>query len=247
MDAGRRALDVALLVVGLVAIWQVVYLALGGVAIASPAETAAHALDLLGRPRFQPHIWESLRAFAMALAISSAGGIAIGVWLGGHRTSGEVAEPILVALYSLPKVTLYPLILLVFGLGLPAKVTFGAIHGIIPVTIFTLNAVRYIKPVHVKAARSMNLSALQCASMVLVPAALPEVVTGLRVGFSLTLLGVLIGEMFASKRGLGFVIVNAIDLDDTKTMMAVTLILAAFAALANAGLLALDRRLHRLV
>jgi NitT/TauT family transport system permease protein len=110
-----------------------------------------------------------------------------------------------------------------------------------------MNAVRNIKPVYVKTAKTMSLSPLQAASTVLIPACLPEVVSGLRVGFSLTLLGVLIGEMFASKRGLGFQIMNAINLSDVRTMMAVTLMLFVFAAAANAALLALDRRLHRRV
>ncbi|MBI3452595.1 MAG: ABC transporter permease subunit [Rhodospirillales bacterium] len=247
MTAIRRAFDVALLLAVLAAIWQGLYMFAGDVAIASPAETVRHVFVLLERPRFWGHIEETLSAFAYALVISWAGGVGIGVWLGAHRLSGEVAEPILVALYSLPKVTLYPLILLVFGLGMPAKVAFGAIHGIIPVTIFTMNAVRNIRPVYVKAARVLRLSPQQTVTGVLLPATLPEVVSGLRVGFSLTLLGVLIGEMFASKRGLGFLIINAIGLNDVETMMAVTLLLFVFAAAANAFLLALDRRLHKRV
>jgi NitT/TauT family transport system permease protein len=247
MTAMRRAFDVVLLLAVLVAAWQALHMAAGDVALTSPAETAAYAIDLLGRPRFWGHINETLLAFVYALVISWAGGVAIGVWLGAHRLSGEVAEPMLVALYSLPKVTLYPLILLVFGLGMTAKVAFGAIHGIIPVAIFAMNAVRNIKPVYVKTARTLSLSPLDAARTVLVPACLPEIVSGLRVGFSLTLLGVLIGEMFASKRGLGFVIINAIGLADVRTMMAVTLILFVFAAAINAGLLALDRHLHKRV
>ena len=73
-------------------------------------------------------------------------GLLIGVPLGAARFAGEVAEPILVALYSIPKVTLYPVILLIFGIGMPAKVAFGALHGIVPISIFAMNAVRNINP-----------------------------------------------------------------------------------------------------
>lgn len=247
MSAVRRAFDVLLLIAALAALWQGLHLAVGDVALTSPLDTVQAAGELLGRPRFWPHVYESLAAFAYALAIAWLGGVGIGVWLGAHRVSGEVAEPMLVALYSLPKVTLYPVILLVFGLGMTAKVAFGAIHGIIPVAIFAMNAVRNIKPVYLKTARTLALSPLETARTVLVPACLPEIVSGLRVGFSLTLLGVLIGEMFASKRGLGFLIMNAIGLSDVRTMMAVTLMLFLFAAVINAGLLALDRHLHKRV
>lgn len=239
-----RAFDVLLLLAAIAAFWQGLHWFAGEVAISSPADTLRHLAVQFGRPRFWLHMEESLLAFAYALALAWAGGIALGVWLGAARFAGEVAEPMLVALYSLPKVTLYPLVLLVFGLGMEAKVTFGAIHGILPVAIFAMNAVRNIKPVHVKAARAMRLTPFDAARRVLVPASLPEIVTGLRIGFSLTLLGVVIGEMFASQRGLGFMIVNAIGMADTRTMLAVTLLLFVFAATANAGLLWLDRRLN---
>jgi NitT/TauT family transport system permease protein len=242
-----RHIDTLLVLAALVAVWQVLHWIAGDVALTAPAATMAQAAGLLGEPRFWLHAEASLRAFAYALAIAAGGGLCIGVLLGAHRLSGEIAEPILVAVYSLPKVTLYPVVLLVFGLGLSAKVAFGAIHGIVPVAIFTMNAVRNIRPVYLKTARIMRLSPTELAQTVLLPAALPEVVSGLRIGFSLTLLGVLIGEMFASKQGLGFLIVNAIGLADVDTMMAVTLILFVFAALANAALLALDRHLHRRV
>lgn len=247
MTALKRTSDTLLLLGALTLLWQALHMAAGDVALTSPLETTQFAFDLLGRARFWGHIYESLYAFAYALLISWAGGVGIGVWLGAHRLSGEVAEPVLVALYSLPKVTLYPLILLMFGLGMTAKVAFGAIHGIVPVAIFAMNAVRNVRPVYLKTARTMTLSPWETARTILVPACLPEIVSGLRVGFSLTLLGVLIGEMFASKRGLGFVIMNAIGLNDVRTMMAVTLLLFVFAAVINAGLLALDRHLHKRV
>jgi NitT/TauT family transport system permease protein len=242
-----RALDTVAVVVALLAAWQVLAWIAGDVALTGPVETTQHMIELLSRPRFWPHIEESLIAFAYSLLLAWGMGLGLGVWLGAHRLSGDVAEPILVALYSLPKVTLYPLILLMFGLGLSAKVAFGAIHGVIPVAIFAMNAIKNIKPIYLKAGRTMKLTPWQAATTILVPATLPEVVTGLRVGFSLTLLGVLIGEMFASKRGLGFTIINAISLNDVPTMMAVTLLLFLFAVSTNALLLALDHRLHKRV
>ncbi len=236
--------DVLLVVVALVALWQLLFWATGDWALSAPLPTAAHALELLASERFHPHLLETLRAFALGYLVSAIGGVGIGVWLGAHRLSGAVAEPVLVALYSLPKITLYPLVLLFFGLGISAKVAFGALHGIIPVVLFAMNAVRNIQPVYLKVGRVLRLDPLTLARTVLVPAALPEIATGLRVGFSLTLLGVLIAEMFASRRGLGFTIINAIGQHDVKTMMAVTLILAVLATMANALLLWIERRLH---
>ena len=95
-----------------------------------------------------------------------------------------------------------------------------------------------------KTARVLHLSRIQTLLTVVMPGALPEIVSGLRIGFSLTLLGVLIGEMFASQRGLGFLIMNAIGLHDVATIMATIMLLAIVAVSASGALLWLDHRLH---
>jgi NitT/TauT family transport system permease protein len=126
-----------------------------------------------------------------------------------------------------------------------SKIAFGVLHGVIPITIFTLNAIRKIRPIYLKLARTFHLSRIQTIGTVVIPATLPEIISGLRVGFSLTLLGVLVGEMFASKRGLGHLIMNSIGLGDVVTTMAVAIFLFVLAGLGNAALLYLDRRQSR--
>jgi len=159
--------------------------------------------------------------------------------------SGAVGEPLLVALYSIPKITLYPVILLIFGLGISGKVAFGALHGILPVALLTMSAIRNIPPVYLKVARTLHLSKWQTIFTVFFPATLPEVVAGLRIGFTVTLLGVLLAEMFASKRGLGFLIINAMSLAQSEEMLTVAIVLFVFAVLANSLLLWMEHRLHR--
>jgi len=237
--------DPLLLVVLIFLLWEVLYLLVGDVALRSPVATARNLGTLLGDARFMPHVRETLLAFIQGFAIAVLVGLLIGVPLGAARFAGEVAEPILVALYSIPKVTLYPVILLVFGIGMPAKVAFGAIHGIVPISIFAMNAVRNINPTHLRTARVMRLSASSFALKILVPAALPEIVTGIRVGFSLALIGTLLGEMFGSQRGLGHLLMQAMSLHNIERILALTLLLVAFAAGVSALLLALDRHLHK--
>ena len=232
---------IAILLVG----WQLLYTIVGDVALRSPGTTANYLGTLLADPRFLPHVRETAFAFAQGFAIAVVVGLLIGVPLGAARFAGEVAEPILVALYSIPKVTLYPVILLIFGIGMPAKVAFGAIHGIVPISIFAMNAVRNINPTHLRTARALRLSPIQLTTKVLFPAALPEIVTGIRVGFSLALIGTLLGEMFGSQHGLGHLLMQAMSLHNIERILALTLLLVIFAAGVNAMLLALDRRLHR--
>jgi NitT/TauT family transport system permease protein len=240
-----RLLDGLLLIALFLAVWQGLYEYAGDAAITSPLTTLDYASSLVKTSNFWTHAQATLVAFAYALVISMVLGVLLGLVLGVQRFSGDVAEPILVALYTIPKITLYPLILLIFGLGVSAKVAFGVIHGVIPIILFTLNAVKNINPVLIRTSRVMRLSLWQTASTVLTPAVMPELITGVRVGFSLTMLGVLIGEMFASQRGLGFLIINGISLHNVRMTTAVILVVVTFAIVANGLLLWIDKRMHR--
>lgn len=224
--------------------WEVLYLVAGDIAMRSPAETFRYSMKLLRQDTFWVHAAETGKAFGFALALAVLGGLAIGLTLGLSRLASEVFEPMLVAVYSIPKITLYPILLLAFGLGLSAKIAFGTLHGIIPIALFTINGVRNVKPVLLKSARTLGLSPLATVREIVLPAALPEIVTGLRVGFSLTMIGTLLAEMFASQRGLGFLLMNAIGLHNVDLIMALTFGLVVFAGTAGIILLAIDQRLH---
>lgn len=235
-------LDSLLLLAALVAVWQLLYLITGELALASPATTVARTAELLASAGFWHHAAATAGALGLALAIAALGGIGLGVWLGAHRLSGAVAEPFVIAFYTLPKITLYPVILLIFGLGLSAKVAFGALHGIMPITVFVMAGIRNIDPVLLKTARVMRLSPWQAVWRVILPATLPELLAGLRVGLSMTLLGTLIGEMFAAKAGVGQLLIRAIARLDSQTILALTLIMFVFALAMNGLLLAVERR-----
>lgn len=246
MNAAARAgwASALKLIVLLPVVWQAMAWMVGDVALRPPLQTMAFTVNLLASPSFWPHLAETARAFALALALAVGIGLSLGFLLGVNRFAGEVFEPVLVALYSIPKITLYPILLLMFGLGIAAKVAFGTIHGVIPITLFTLAAVRNVRPVFVKTGRVMGLGTGGMITGILLPAAMPEIFTGLRVGFSLTLIGTLLGEMFASQRGLGFMLMNAIGLHNVDVIMALTFLLVLFAGSASGFLLFLNRRLY---
>jgi NitT/TauT family transport system permease protein len=242
----RRFGGTAIVILACIAIWQSLYLYVGDSALASPLQTVEKLSVLLRDGDFWVHVTETGRAFVLALLIAVLGGISLGVILGLGRLAGDVAEPILVTLYSVPKIVLYPLVLLCFGLGMSAKVAFGVMHGLIPITLFSMNAIRQMKPVYRRTSQVLRLTTWQTALTVIVPAILPEIISGVRLGFSLTLLGVLIGEMFASQRGLGFLLTSAINLGQTDTIMAIALLLTIFAIACNTLMMIFDRHLaHR--
>lgn len=239
---GRNAL---LLVAALIAIWQVTFWVVGDIALTSPLATLRYTAKLVTGETFATHLLDTMRAFTIAFALSVVIGLLVGFWLGFERLSGDVLEPMIVTVYAIPKLTLYPILLLAFGLGLSAKVAFGVLHGVIPIILFTLSAVRNTKPILLKTGHVLKLSRPQMVRWILFPAAVPEIFTGLRVGFSLTLIGSLLAEMFASQRGLGYLLMTGIGLHNVELVMSVTLLIVVFAAAVSTLLLQIDRRLHQ--
>ncbi len=233
------------LVAGLLIVWQALYAFAGAHALSPPVDTVVYLGQLLGTARFWDHLAETGRAFGVALVLSAVLGLGIGLPAGLNRLAADVTEPMLASAYAVPKIVLYPIVLLIFGIGLPAKIAFGAVHGVIPVALFAIAGVRQVSPVLLRSARAFRMGRAQTLRFIVWPAALPEIFSGLRIGFSLTLIGTLLGEMFGSQKGLGFLLMTAIGLQNIPVIMAVTLLLVLIAATLSVVLLAVDRRLRR--
>ena len=237
--------DAALLAIGFLACWQIVYALVGADVVSSPLATLTRAAALLHSGKFWHDAAGTGIAFVYACLIGVFGGLALGLALGLNRFVGDVADPILGSIYSIPKITLYPIILLVFGLSLAAKVAFGVIHGIFPVAIFTMNAVRNVAPVHRRTAKALRLTPFVTVATVLAPAALPEILAGIRIGVAVTLLGILIAELFAASSGIGFALIRATDVHNVVDIFALTLLVFLFAVAVNALFHATERRMRK--
>ncbi|MBI3710588.1 MAG: ABC transporter permease subunit [Proteobacteria bacterium] len=241
----RRFSDSALLLVILLLIWELLYRVVGEIALTPPLATTFNAYVLLTSADFWPHVFTTFRALFLALIIEVIAGLFLGVVFGLNRLLGEVVEPVIVAFYSVPKIVFYPIVLMFCGIGIVSVVVFAIMHGILPILVFTMNAVRNVRPIFLKMARVMRLGFTETMWSIALPAAIPEVFTGLRIGFAATMLGVLLSEMFGSKSGLGFMLMNAIGLNQVNEITSLTLLLAGFAVSVNLVLLAVDKRLHR--
>jgi NitT/TauT family transport system permease protein len=241
----QRVGDIAVASLVLVAGWQALSLLIGARTLPAPSQTAARIAAAFGQPDFLGDLWATGQAYAIALAVAMGGGVVLGLLSGGWRAFGETVEPVMHIVVAVPKVTLYPVILLLFGLGDAAKIAFGVLHGLPTVTIMTAGAIHTLKPIYRKTARAMRLTPRDFALHLLLPAVMPEILVSLRICFALTLLGVLVGEMFASARGLGHLLMASIGVDDMPTVMAIIVLLFLFAGAGSAGLLAAIDRLRR--
>jgi NitT/TauT family transport system permease protein len=229
----RRALDVMAVTLVLLASWQVVAMIAGPSVLAPPVAALARLVVLFERPSFLRDLTASARAYGIALVLAMTLGVCSGLAAGTWRVVAETIEPPLHMLVALPKVALYPLILLFFGLGDTAKIAFGVLHGLPPVAILVANAVRNMPRIHLLTARSLRLSSVQTARLVMLPAIAPEILAAFRLCFATCLLGVLVGEMFGSSRGLGHLLMASIGTNDVPTIMAIVVLLFVFAGIGS--------------
>jgi len=138
------------------------------------------------------------------LAIGYGAGVAFGLACGARRFFGEAVAPYVDGIATAPKIVFLPIVMLMVGTGIGSKVALGALSAFFPVAINTAAGVRQVNPVWVRVGRSLRLPAWQMAARIYLPALRPSLVTSLRLGFGLAVVGVLLAEIKLSSAGLGF-------------------------------------------
>ncbi len=145
---------------------------------------------------------EVAAGFALALTI----GLALGLVMGMSRRADYALEPLVIGLYSAPIVALYPLLILWFGLGFTAMLTLVVLFAVFPVVVNTALGVRLADRILVRTARSFGASQPEIILKVILPAALPSILAGLRLALGRALIGVVVAELFMGSAGIGFAI-----------------------------------------
>jgi NitT/TauT family transport system permease protein len=146
------------------------------------------------------NIWPTLSAILVALVFTWVGGVLIGFVLGVSRKFQFVLI-VFSSLYAVPFVVMYPLLTVWLAPGQTAKIVFACLYGVIPVVLTTASGVRAIDEYLYRSAVSMGASRRQLLLKVVIPAALPTIMNGLRVGLGLVLIAVIVGEMLVSATG----------------------------------------------
>lgn len=168
----------------------------------------------------------TLYEVALAMLIACGAGILVGAVVGGLSRLRQVMLPIFSSLYAIPIVILYPLFTAWFGIGSESKIAFAGIYGFFPVMLSTAAGIRTIDPQYLLAARSMGATLLQQIAYVIIPASIPTVLNGLRLGGALTIIGVVVSEMLVSAAGIGYVVTrNRTILDSPRVFGGIVLVL----------------------
>ena len=148
----------------------------------------------------------TLYEVAFAMLIACGVGILVGALVGGIALLRDLLLPVFSSLYAVPIVILYPIFTAWFGIGSQSKIIFAGVYGFFPVMLSTAAGIRTIDEQLLLAARSMGATLPQQITRVIIPASIPTVLTGLRLGGALTIIGVVVSEMLTSSAGIGYVV-----------------------------------------
>jgi NitT/TauT family transport system permease protein len=177
--------------------------------ISSPSEIAQVILRWLRDGTYAINLWITIKATVAGFALGAGTGMAAGFLTGTWRRLGEVLEPIVMGFYTLPRLALAPLFLLWFGLGIEFRIIFAATIVFFLVYYNTYFGVRDVSKELVAAVRIMGASHYQVIMRVVVPSALVWVTAGLKISVPFALVGVVVAEMLASDKGMGFLLSSA--------------------------------------
>lgn len=189
------------------------------------------------------HVYVSLLELVIGFLLAVIFGLIMGLLMGRYRIIGGLFDPLIMALYATPRIALIPLFVIWFGVGMGSKIFVVFIGAIFPILVNTMTGIRQVDRLLLRAARSFGASERQLFSKVLLPGALPAMMTGIRLGWGRGILGVVIGEMYVSMAGLGHLIVTAGNAMQTDELFFLIIIVAGLGYLATNGFRQLERKL----
>jgi len=191
--------------------------------VPAPASVLRTMFDMTIDGRLPWAIAVSLLRVLQGFIYGSLLGIGLGLLVGWFRPLEDAVDPLVGAIYPIPKSALFPLFILWFGLGDTSKVITIMIGVVFLVLINTVTGVKAIDPVLLKAARDLGAKQRQIFMKVVIPGALPNIFTGLRLGAGMALILVFITEIEATKAGLGFLLWESYQLLLVKQVFACTI------------------------
>jgi ABC-type nitrate/sulfonate/bicarbonate transport system permease component len=211
----------------------------------SPLAVLQAAFDLAGQKDFYRHFGVTLYESLTGLVIATVLGLGLGVLAGANRAATEFITPIVLALYSIPKIILLPILLMIFGAGLPPKIANAALHAFFPVLLNSLVGMREINRIHLKVARSMLASRAHIVSKVYLPSMVLPVFAGIKLGLGLSIMGALLAELFEANAGVGYYIMQFYTKAQIAEMLAIVLALFFLILATNAAMTRLEDHLSR--
>jgi NitT/TauT family transport system permease protein len=225
------------------AVWQACWSAgwISPLFFSGPSAIAKRFYEDLVHAHLRSDMAYSGRNFIVGFALALVAGVVMGVIVGWYRRVEMLLNPFLTTLYATPRIAMIPLIIIWFGIGMWSKVVIVFLSAFFPILVNTIGGVKATDPDLLRAARAFCASDWQIFTTLAIPGAVPFILTGVRQGVMLGLIGVVVGEMFGGSEGIGFMVSYGGQTFATDTLFAGVLIIA----FAGIVLTALTERLER--
>jgi ABC-type nitrate/sulfonate/bicarbonate transport system permease component len=249
-DAAQRLASRAVQVGFLLALFVLWYLAtnrwgVNRLLLPNPISVWHQLVGILRSGEYLPDLRVTATEFAVAFVLAMTSGTLVGYLVSRTRYTINVFEPSFAGIYSVPIILFLPLYVLFFGLGPASKIALGTTISFFPIVLSTIAGFSNVDRTLVTAARSMGASDYQLFRYVLVPAALPVILTGLRMGFTVAMLSILGSETIATLAGLGHHIVQLAENMEMERMFAYIAFVVVMVAILNGIVSYLEARGRR--
>lgn len=190
--------------------------------------------ELLTSAEFYTHAGVTLAEIAIAFVIGTVFGTAAGLLLGINRRIGDIFSPFIHYLAPTPKIVFLPILLVLFGVGMASKIALGAISAFFPMALNIAAGVSQVSPVLLRVGKTFSLTRWQTIRMIYLPALVPPIASGLRIGLGVAVVGCLLSEYKLARAGMGFLAGQYGDQFAIAHMLAVLIFIFTLAVLGNA-------------
>ena len=212
---------------GLLGVWQVGALMLSTDSFPTAMEAIRAIPSILGDKESLLNILDSLRRMAIGFSLAVMVAIPLGLMMGRSRVVASFFNPLLMVIYPVPKAALMPIIMLWLGVGDIAKTLVIFLGVSLPVIYHSFQGARAVEEKMLWSGAAMGLSSAQRMMRIVLPAALPEILTGCRTGLVLALITMITSEMIARQSGAGNILFNSLDMGQYDTVFAMIIIVGA--------------------
>ncbi len=221
----QHVLPVVSLVVVL-SLWEVVGQSMNPLLFAPPSRVVGAFSGLIKSGELLAATLTTVSTLSVGFALAILVGIPLGVLMAQFPRFGELLSPYLYGIFSTPRVVIVPLIIVWFGVGYSGRLFLIFLWSMIAISTSTTDGVRNARPDLIEVARSYGASRIEMVRHVLLPGAVPFVVSGLRIGAERAVVGVVIGEMFLQLTGLGGLLVTSAKSFQTAEMLCAVVVIA---------------------
>jgi ABC-type nitrate/sulfonate/bicarbonate transport system permease component len=226
-------------------IWEYYGRRMDPIFMAPPSAILEAAVQLIQSGALKKALVQTLWPFSVGMALTVVVGIALGIVMAQWRTLEYVLDPFINALYAIPRIALIPLIILWAGLEFVGKVSILVSVAIFPITVTTYSGIRDVRGAMLEIGRAYGATEWQIFWKIVLPAAIPFIMAGIRLAVGLAIIGIIVAEFFTAISGLGGMIVEYANVFATAKLFVPIIVIALIGVVLTEFVMWLERRMSR--